>query len=111
MSGLLDFLARNPKLRTEKEPECSKNILFLIFTVILVFTERAKFQTELELLSLIKLRKNILPPRNLLKSTKTRHLCLMVTSFYLKLKGKLTKMDCDMVNYKYNFSLNQSVVY
>ena len=67
MSDPLGFLAsnthlttRNPKLRTEIDPKCGKDFFGLYLNL------GAKFQTEIELLSLTKLLKNISPPRNLL---------------------------------------------
>ena len=68
MSGPLGFLAcnihlatRNPKFRTEIEPECRKDLFFYLHLNL-----EAKFRTEKESLSVTKLRKNISPPRNLL---------------------------------------------
>ena len=72
MFGPLGFLAsnthlatRNPKFRTEVEPECGKDLFFGLH-----LNFEAKFPNEIELLSLIKLRKNISPPRNLLNEQK-----------------------------------------
>ena len=69
MSGPLVFLAsdtylatRNLKFQTEIDSECGEDIFF--FGLHLNFG--AKFRTEIELLSLTKLRKNILPPQKLL---------------------------------------------
>ena len=68
MSGPLGFLAsntqlasRNPKFETEIEPECDEHLFFGLHLNL-----GAKFRTEIELLSLTKLLKNISPPRNLL---------------------------------------------
>ena len=68
MSGPLGFLAsnthlatRNPKFRTEIDPECGEDLFFG-----LNLKSGAKFQTEIELLSLTTLRKNISPNWNLL---------------------------------------------
>ena len=72
MSGTLGSLAsnthlatRNPKFRTEIESECGKNLFFGLHLNLGV-----KFRTEMELLSLTKLRKNISPPRNLFNQQK-----------------------------------------
>ena len=72
MSAPLGFLAsnthlaiRNPKFRTEIDPECSKDLFFGHHLNL-----GAKFRTEIGLLSLTKLCKNILPPRNLLNQQK-----------------------------------------
>ena len=71
-SGPLGFLAsnthlakRNSKFRTVIEPECSEDFFFGLYLKL-----GAKFWTEIELLSLIKLCKNILSPRNLLNQQK-----------------------------------------
>ena len=68
MSSPLGFLAsniylttRNPKFRTEIEPDCSED---LFFWSSLHLNLGAKFRTEIELLILIKLYKNISPSRN-----------------------------------------------
>ena len=52
---------RNRKLQTEIDPKCSKDFFFGLHLNL-----GAKFWTEIELLSLTKLLKNISPPRNLL---------------------------------------------
>ena len=68
MSDPLGFLAsnthlatRNLKLRTEIDPKCGKDFFFCLYLNL-----GAKFRTEIEILSLTKLLKNISPPRNLL---------------------------------------------
>ena len=83
MSGPLDFgqvttpwqqEIRNFGLRSEKEPECGeyRYLFFFGFYPNL----GTKFRRETELFSLTKLRKNILPPRNLLRLiNKKRRLC------------------------------------
>ena len=72
MSGPIGFLARNtdlatrnPKFRTEIEPECGKSFFFWSSPEF-----GAEFRDEIELSSLTKLRKNISPPRNLLNQQK-----------------------------------------
>ena len=76
MSGPRGFLAsnthvatRNPKFRTEIDPECGEDLFRGLHLNL-----GAKFRTEIELLSLTKLRKNISPPRNLLNQQKNRRL-------------------------------------
>ena len=59
---------RKSKLQTEIEPECGKD-LFFVFGLRLNLG--AKFRNVIELLSLTKLCKNILPPRNLLNKKST----------------------------------------
>ena len=51
---------RNPKFWTEIDPKCSEDLFFGLHLNL-----GTKFRTEIELLSLTKLFKNILPPRNL----------------------------------------------
>ena len=70
MSGTLGFSAsnthlatRNPKFLTEIEPECGKD-LFLGGGGGLHLNLGAKFRSEIALLSLNKLRKNISPTQN-----------------------------------------------
>ena len=72
MSGPLGFLAsnthletRNPKYLTNVESECGEEFLFGLH-----LNFGSKFGTEIELLSLTELRKNISPPRNLLNQQK-----------------------------------------
>ena len=72
MSGPLGFLAsnthlttRNPKFRTEIEPECGEDFFFGLHVKL-----GAKLRTEIKLLSLTKLRKNISPPQNLFNQQK-----------------------------------------
>ena len=72
MSGPFVFLAsnthlatRNLKFRTQIKPECGKDLFFGLHLNL-----GAKFRSEIELLSLTKLRKNISPPRNLLNQQK-----------------------------------------
>ena len=84
MSGPLGFLAsnthlaiRNPKSRTEIEPECGK--LFFLLHLNL----GTKFHIEIELLSLTKLHKNISPSQNLLNQQKIN---AYTQSFQLQLK-------------------------
>ena len=72
MSGPLGFLAsnthlatRNPKFRTDIKPECGEDFFFWFLPEFGV-----KFRTEIELLGLTKLRKNISSPQNLLNQQK-----------------------------------------
>ena len=72
MSGHLCFLAsntqlatRNPKFRTEIEPECGVDLFFGLHLNL-----EAKFSPEIELFSLTKLCKNISPSWNLLNQQK-----------------------------------------
>ena len=66
MSGHFGFLASsthlattNPKFRTEIDPECGEDLFFGVHLNL-----GPKFWTEIELLSLTKLLKNISSPRN-----------------------------------------------
>ena len=68
MSGSLGFQASNthlatsnPKFQTEIEPDCAKTFFFCLH-----LCSGAKLWTDIELLSLTKLRKNLSPLRNLL---------------------------------------------
>ena len=72
MSGLLGFLTsdthlttRNPKFWTKIEPECSKDLFFGLHPNL-----GTKCWTEIELLGLAELGKNILPSRKLLSQQK-----------------------------------------
>ena len=56
---------RNLKFQAEIEPDCSEDLFFGLHMNL-----GAKFWTEIELFSLTKLRKNILPPRNLFNQQK-----------------------------------------
>ena len=76
MSGPLDFLASNTHLATRnlkflteiEQPHAVKTIFSFCFGLHLNFGPR--FWTEIKLLSLTKLRKNISPPRNLFNQQK-----------------------------------------
>ena len=73
---------RNPKFRTEIKPECGEDLFCLFFVPYLNLG--AKFRTEIELLSLTKLRKNILPPRNLLNQQKINaHVCMYYVVYHV----------------------------
>ena len=89
VSGPLGFLSSNthlatsnPKFLTEIEPECGEDFFGLqnseirlkcgdFFFFCLHLNLEPKFLAEIELFSLTKLRKNILPPRNLLNKKLT----------------------------------------
>ena len=99
MSGPLGFLAsnthlakRNPKFRTEIDPECGEYLFFGLHLNL-----GAKFQTEIELLSLTELLKNISPPRNLLNQQKIDayvyciYLCIPYLNHFVRICKRLTE--------------------
>ena len=65
LASNIHLATRNPKFRTEVEPGCSEDLFFGLHLNL-----GAKFRIVIELLSSIKLRKNISPPRNLLNQQK-----------------------------------------
>ena len=73
MSGPLGILAsnthsgtRNSKFRSEIEPECGEDLFFCLHLKL-----GKKLRTEIKLLSLTKLRKNISPSRTLFNQQKS----------------------------------------
>ena len=95
MSGPLDFLASNThlatrylKFRTEVEPDHGEDLCFGLHLNL-----GAKFRTEIELLSLTKLCKNILPPPNLFNQQKIdayawNHYELLIFSWCTEVAGR-----------------------
>ena len=86
---------KNPKFRTEIEPECSKDLFFGLHLNL-----GTKSQTEIELLSFTKLHENISPPQNLLKQQKL-DVCGWGWSYGCEMKIIANKLQYCLIKFLY----------